>query len=285
MLGKALCGGDVVVVAEQAKRSLPAPDYTFGPIDIHVGDSREILPAYPEGHFDLVCTDPPWQISKRGNERHLKGKDGRKARTISFDFGEWDHFPSEGAFIKFTKQWLDEAYRVLSPQGTLFSFFAKEKMLYLWKRWERLGGTPRDIVVWHKLNPLPQKTKRGFQSATELAFWGSKQAEGHLYNRELGLRHNVFASGLALGNEHTVHPTQKSRAMLQQLLPYLTVPGSCVVDPFGGSGATGAACFVLDLPCVLIEKQRFYVEECIVPTLATLAKQPRLPLWEAARGN
>ncbi len=199
----------------------------------------DILPLIPDNSIDCIVTDPPYMISRKANFTGLKWVGSQKReQNIIYDFGKWDWFKSMDDYQDFTKKWFKECYRILR-NGSIVSFFSKERMWFLWKWWEELGGRSRNILTWRKTNPVPQIRKVGFQSATEFMFWGTKGK--HTFNWEKGQCHNFIETPLCMGNERLLHPTQKPIAVIMWLLRYLTNKDDVVLDPFLGTGTTALA--------------------------------------------
>ncbi len=207
------------------------------------GDCLEILKQIPDESIDLVLTDPPYGISKKGLEidytniqnRKLK-KNSKKPKKIKYDFGEWDHFESRDELLNWTEQWVKECFRVLKESGNFVSFFDSNNISHFGDILNKYGYV-RQIIVWHKTNPVPQIFKVGFMNSVELLSWATKQkGNKHTFNYQLGQHHNFIETPICMGKERTSHPTQKPIKAVQWLVEYLSNEGDIILDPFSGTG-------------------------------------------------
>lgn len=133
---------------------------------IALGDCLEEIRKIPSESVDLVLTDPPYNIARK---RVLTRKG---AKDVSFDFGEWDYFDTEEAYVAWAKEWIAECYRVLKRDGHLFIW--QDKLLPLRKVIEENDFELRNAVIWMKSNPLPQFQKVNFLSSLEVGLWATK---------------------------------------------------------------------------------------------------------------
>lgn len=210
------------------------------------GNSLELLKHIPTDSIDLVLTDPPYMISstvKIKRQRNPMKFCKYKGKDISFNFGEWDIFPSLRNYLKFSKTWFCEAIRVLKKGGHIVTFWDKHKLTYLVKWAEKLRVKSRQSLLWIKSNPVPCARKVNFMSAFELAYWGTKETTERkfaTFNYELGQHPNYFIHCIV---GHTTkkdgersHPCQKPIALGEWIVSYLSNENDIVLDPFCGSG-------------------------------------------------
>jgi DNA modification methylase len=225
------------------------------------GNCLKVMKEIPDNSVDLVLTDPPYMISRKEKYSGLDwmGKRSKDGVNVNFDFGEWDYFDSLEDYLKFTKKWFEECYRLIRDGGQIYSFFSKERQWFLWKWWEEFGGKSRNIITWHKLNPIPQVRKVGYQSSTEFAFWGTK-GKNHTFNYQLGQCHNFIETSICSGNERWTHPTQKSLKVIEMFLSYSSNENDIILDPFLGSGTTAVACKRLKRNYIGIEISEKYCD-------------------------
>jgi len=227
--------------------------------ELIVGDCLKIMAGFPDGYVDLVLTDPPWNISSdvviyRSLSKPMKY---HSKTDIVLDFGPWDHFDCEGAYLEFTRAWLREAARVLKMRGHLISFFDLNRSSYLIEFAHELRLEMRQHLFWLKTNPTPRARKVDFITALEHACWFTKGTRsGATFNYQLGQQTNYVRA--AVPHNPRLHPTQKALEPLRTWIRYLTKPGDLVLDPFAGSGSTGIACILEGRNYVLIEKDETY---------------------------
>lgn len=228
--------------------------------EILCGNSLELLKTFPDCCADMILTDPPYNISKKGKKidrtkiqnRSLR-RNGVRSKELNYDFGEWDRFESREAFLEWTEKWVREAFRILKPTGNFVSFFDKRLTNHFQDIIDKYGYT-RQTLVWHKTNPVPQIFKVGFASSTEFITWATKEKGAkHTFNYCLNHAHNFIETPICMGKERTKHPTQKPLKVICWLMEYLSNEGDLVFDPFLGSGTTAVAAKILNRKFVGIE--------------------------------
>jgi modification methylase len=263
------------------------------------GDCIAQLRRLPDASVDLVFADPPYNLQ-------LAGELLRPNNTIVDGVDDhWDKFDDFASYDTFTKQWLTECRRVLKPDGALWLIGSYHNIF-------RLGATLQDLnfwilndVIWRKTNPMPNFRGRRFTNAHETLIWaGRDQKSRYTFNYEslkalnddLQMRSDwlfPICSGperLKDDGGRKAHPTQKPEALLHRLLLATTNVGDVVLDPFFGTGTTGAVAKRLGRHFIGIERDPDYVaaaQERInsVTTLPPLAletlrskrAEPRVP--------
>lgn len=228
------------------------------------GDSLELMKRFPDDSIDLVITDPPFNISheRKSDRTKIEHRSVKRPSILSYDFGEWDKFESDKDFLGFTFNWVKECIRVLKPNGSFYSFFARQYISYLDKMVTDLGLKVRSHIVWHKTNPCPQIFKVGYMEACEFILYAT--GKGHIFNYKLGQQHNFIETPLCQGRERLNHPTQKPEKVIEVLIKYSSNEDDVVFDPFVGTGTT----------CVVAKKLgRKWVGIDIDPTYVEMAKK------------
>ena len=189
---------------------------------------------------------------------------------------EWDQFDSFAAYDAFTRAWLLAARRVLKPNGTIWVIGSYHNIFRVGAIMQDLGFWILNDIVWRKTNPMPNFRGRRFQNAHETMIWASRDrnAKGYTFNYEamkaanddLQMRSD-WLFPICTGKERLkhadggkVHPTQKPEALLARVLLSSTKPGDVVLDPFFGSGTTGAVAKRLGRNFVGIERDRDYID-------------------------
>ena len=249
---------------------------------ILVGDCITELKKIPTGSVDLVFADPPYNLQLSGG---LTRPDQSKVDAVD---DHWDQFESFEAYDRFTKGWLGECRRVLKPDGALWVIGSYHNIFRVGTILQDMGFWILNDVVWRKTNPMPNFRGRRFTNAHETLIWASRDANAKytfnseamkVFNDDLQMRSDWTLS-LCTGAERLknadgdkLHPTQKPEALLHRVLLSTTRPGDTVLDPFFGTGTTGAAAKQLGRHFIGIEREEDYAEAA----LARIDAVKRLP--------
>lgn len=252
-----------------APATAPQPDLRADWIDrIHLGDCVSQLEKLPAASVDVVFADPPYNLQLAGT---LHRPDQSKVDAVD---DAWDQFDSFAAYDAFTRAWLMACRRVLRPTGTLWVIGSYHNIFRVGTTLQDLGFWVLNDVVWLKTNPMPNFRGKRFTNAHETMIWASrdKDAKGYTFNYEalkafnddLQMRSD-WTLPLCTGGERLkdaegqkVHPTQKPEALLYRVLLSSTNPGDVVLDPFFGTGTTGAVAKRLGRHFVGIERDQNY---------------------------
>lgn len=216
------------------------------------GDALKILKEIPSNSIDLVLTDSPYQISQK-NKIYRDYRSGKRA-DISFDYGEWDYEFNPVPFLEETK-------RILKPYGQWIVFCA-EQQIGIYRNWFQDNSHFKQIIIWEKLNPLPNFRKCGYRQATEIIMWAyknkPKKKDQHFNFLKQEEMKNIFKFPICGGKKRTKHPTQKPLALIEALLVRHSFKEDLILDPFLGSGTTAVACKKLGRDFIGIEKEKEY---------------------------
>lgn len=233
-------------------------------IKVMNGDCLVHLKEIPSDSIDCVITDPPYMISQKGKSigrKSLSSKSWKRDMDIKLDFGVWDNYESEQEFFDFTEVWFKECARVLKPKGWIYIFFDKQKVgyfdLFLAKKY---GIKGRTVFAWLKSNPVPSFRKVNWLSASEFIWVGSKgecKLKNFLQQKEM---HNYMITPNKSSYGKTEHPTEKPEAVIKKLVLVNTNEGDTILDCFAGSGVVGLVCKQLNRNCILIEKDKKFVD-------------------------
>ncbi|KAA5602925.1 site-specific DNA-methyltransferase [Blastochloris sulfoviridis] len=249
--------------------SRPSPAAFESHLDrIHIGDCIPILAAMPQASVDLVFADPPYNLQLEGA---LKRPDESVVDAVDDD---WDKFASFEAYDAFTRAWLLAAKRVMKPTATLWVIGSYHNIFRVGAALQDLGFWILNDVVWRKTNPMPNFRGTRFQNAHETLIWAArdKDARGYTFNYEALKAGNEdtqvrsdWTIPLCTGPERLkdesgrkLHPTQKPEALLARVMLAASRPGDVVLDPFFGSGTTGAVARKLGRRFVGIERDANY---------------------------
>jgi modification methylase len=267
---------------------------------IIVGDCIEALSALPEKSVDLVFADPPYNLQLGGD---LHRPDNSKVDAVDDD---WDRFASFEEYDRFTRAWLAACRRVLKDEGALWVIGSYHNVFRVGAALQDLGFWLLNDVVWRKSNPMPNFKGTRFTNAHETLIWAAKSRGQKRYtfnydalkvaNDDLQMRSD-WTLPLCTGEErikgedgHKAHPTQKPEALLHRVLLASTKPGDIVLDPFFGTGTTGAAAKRLGRRYIGIERDETYarvaetriagvipVDPALLDVSGSKKSEPRIP--------
>jgi len=234
------------------------------------GDCIEALKALPEKSVDLIFADPPYNLQLGGE---LTRPDQSKVDAVTDD---WDKFASFEAYDRFTRDWLGAARRVLKDNGAIWVIGSYHNIFRVGATLQDLGYWIMNDVVWRKSNPMPNFRGTRFTNAHETLIWATRDAEQKKYtfnydamkalNDDLQMRSDwvlpICTGGERLKDEDggKAHPTQKPEALLHRILLATTNPGDTVLDPFFGTGTTGAVAKKLGRKFIGIERDPRYLK-------------------------
>lgn len=198
---------------------------------LRVGDALKLLKEVPDESVDLILTDPPYNVSKPGQNITRKGGKFGVAKDIKLDFGEWDR-----GIVKW-QDFIEDFVRVLKPTGVLVMFYDRLELGCIGKYLqEEHGFQVRHIGAWVKSNPAPQARKVQWQNGLEFFIVATKnKGSGHHFNYKLGQSPDYFIHSV---NFKHYHPTQKPLKLIEWIMSYWSFRGDLVLDPFAGSGTT-----------------------------------------------
>ncbi|MGN6057338.1 MAG: site-specific DNA-methyltransferase [Sphingomicrobium sp.] len=239
------------------------------PLDaILEGDCIAEMARLPDRSIDMIFADPPYNLQLGGD---LFRPEGSRVDAVDDD---WDKFDSLAAYDDFTRDWLEQARRVLKDDGTIWVIGSYHNIY-------RVGALLQDAefwilndIVWRKSNPMPNFRGTRFTNAHETLLWCSKSEKARYtfnyramkaLNDDLQMRSDWLLP-ICSGSERVkgdngskAHPTQKPEALLYRILLACTRPGDVVLDPFFGTGTTGAVARRLGRRWIGIERERSYV--------------------------
>jgi site-specific DNA-methyltransferase (adenine-specific) len=236
---------------------------------ILLGDCTAILDTLPPASIDLIFADPPYNLQL--NQELYRPNNTRVAAVDD----EWDQFDSFQAYDEFSRRWLLACRRVLKPNGAVWVIGAYHNIYRLGAVMQDLGYWFLNDVVWIKSNPMPNFRGVRFTNAHETLIWAIKEKGARYTFNHHALKHlnddlqmrSDWLLPICTGEERLkdpegkkVHSTQKPEALLYRVLLATTNPGDVVLDPFFGSGTTGAVAKKLRRRWIGIEREPRYVE-------------------------
>jgi len=271
------------------------------------GNCVKAMNALPEGSIDTIFADPPYNLQLEGD---LFRPNNSKVDAVDND---WDQFDSFEAYDKFTEEWLTAARRVMKPDGSLWVIGSYHNIFRVGRILQDLGFWILNDVVWLKTNPMPNFRGRRFTNAHETMIWCSRDQKAKYkfnyeamknLNDDLQMRSD-WTMPLCTGKERLkledgskAHPTQKPEGLLHRVILSSSNVGDVILDPFFGTGTTGAVAKRLQRNFVGIEQNEEYVkiardriakvkpvsDHTLVETPAKRS-EPRIPFgWLVERG-
>jgi len=270
------------------------------------GDTIKHLKDIPDGSLDLVFADPPYNL-QLGGDLHRPNN----SKVDACD-DHWDQFESYQVYDDFCRQWLTESRRALKEDGAIWVIGSYHNIFRLGAIMQDLGFWILNDVIWRKSNPMPNFRGKRFTNAHETLIWAAKSEKSRYIfnydsmkalNEDLQMRSDWFIP-LCTGSERLkndegakAHPTQKPEALLHRVILASTKPGDVVLDPFFGTGTTGAVAKKLGRDYIGIEREKDYIkvatkrlkaiEPCAEETLIAPQKreQVRIPFgWLIEHG-
>jgi modification methylase len=235
---------------------------------ILVGDCVAEMAKLPAASVDLIFADPPYNLQLQGD---LKRPDDSTVDAVD---DAWDQFPSFAAYDEFTRAWLVSCRRVMKPSATLWVIGSYHNIFRVGALLQDLGFWILNDIVWRKSNPMPNFRGRRFTNAHETLIWAAREAGGRGYtfnyealkagNDDVQVRSDWFIP-LCTGEERLkgadgkkLHPTQKPEALLARAILAASRPDDLVLDPFCGTGTTGAVARQLRRRFIGIEREAEY---------------------------
>ncbi len=288
--------------------SAPSPGDQLGDGNrLLIGDCVALMRALPAGSVDMVFADPPYNLQLKGA---LHRPDNSKVDAVD---DAWDQIGDFAAYDSFTRAWLAEARRVLKPDGTIWVIGSYHNVFRLGASLQDLGFWVLNDVVWRKANPMPNFRGRRFTNAHETMIWAARDQKSRYtfnyasmkaLNDDIQMRSDWFIP-LCTGSERIkdadgrkAHPTQKPEALLHRVIVASTKPDDVILDPFFGSGTTGAVARRLGRRFIGLERDPAYADvarkriaavrradpDSIEPT-GSKREEPRVPFgWLVERG-
>ena len=237
---------------------------------ILIGECAAEMAKLPANSVDLVFADPPYNLQLAND---LKRPDDSHVDAVTDD---WDKFASFAAYDAFSKEWLDACKRVLKPAGTIWVIGSYHNIFRVGAIMQDLGFWILNDVIWRKTNPMPNFRGRRFTNAHETMIWASRdpEAKGYTFNYEALKAGNEdvqvrsdWTFPLCTGGERLkgadgkkLHPTQKPEALLARVILSSSKPGDLILDPFNGTGTTGAVAKRLGRNFIGIEREKKYAK-------------------------
>jgi modification methylase len=270
--------------------------------EILKGDCIEVMRGLPAGSVDLIFADPPYNLQLKGE---LHRPDNSRVDAVDDD---WDRFDNFASYDRFTRNWLAEARRLLKPDGAIWVIGSYHNVFRLGAALQDAGFWILNDVIWRKANPMPNFRGKRLTNAHETLIWAARSERSkYTFNYEAlkALNEGVqmrsdWVLPICTGHERLkdeaggkAHPTQKPEALLHRVLVGTTRPGDVVLDPFFGTGTTGAVAKMLGRAFIGIERDAGYralalrrlakvraLDASVLETSASRRAEPRVPFGQ-----
>ena len=265
-----------------------------------LGNCVAEMAKLPAESIDLVFADPPYNLQLKGD---LRRPDDSRVDAVD---DEWDRFASFAAYDEFTRAWLIACRRVMKRSATLWVIGSYHNIFRVGSLLQDLGFWILNDVIWRKTNPMPNFRGRRFTNAHETLIWAAREPEskGYTFNYEALKAGNDdvqmrsdWTFALCTGEERLkdgagrkLHPTQKPEALLARVILASSRPGDVILDPFSGTGTTGAVAKRLGRGFIGVERESSYaaaaekriaaiepLDAATVAPFMTAREAPRVP--------
>jgi site-specific DNA-methyltransferase (adenine-specific) len=253
------------------------------PNTIYFGDNLPILQKMASDSIDLIYIDPPFNTGKSQSRKQIKtvadengdriGFQGRSYRTV--EVGQKAYHDQFDDYLGFLKPRLKEAYRILKPDGSLYFHIDYREVHYCKILLDQIFGRESFLneIIW--AYDYGARTKKKWPPKHDNILWYAKDPTHYTFNVDEIERIPYMAPGLVgkekaargklptdtwwhtivptNGTEKTGYPTQKPLGIMRRIIQASSNEGDLVLDFFGGSGSTGAACLEYNRRFILID--------------------------------
>ncbi|MEH6402295.1 MAG: site-specific DNA-methyltransferase [Sneathiella sp.] len=233
------------------------------------GDCIELMNSLPEKSVDMIFADPPYNMQLSGD---LRRPDDSKVDAVD---DHWDQFESFQVYDKFTRDWLKAAKRVLKDSGTLWVIGSYHNIFRVGATLQDLGYWMLNDVIWRKSNPMPNFRGTRFTNAHETLIWCAKDKNSKgmtfnydamkVMNDDIQMRSD-WVLPICSGGERLkvdgekAHTTQKPESLLYRIITAASNQGDVILDPFFGTGTTGAVAKKLGRNYIGCERESKYIK-------------------------
>lgn len=233
------------------------------------GDCISVMQSIPDASIDMIFADPPYNMQLGGD---LKRPDNSHVDAVT---DHWDQFESLEAYDRFTRAWLAEARRILKKDGAIWVIGSYHNIFRVGCALQDAGFWVNNDIIWRKANPMPNFRGTRFTNAHETLIWASKSKDSKAtfhyeflkeQNDGVQMRSDDWFIPICSGDERLkgddegkVHSTQKPEELLKRVILSTSRTGDVILDPFFGSGTTGAVARRLGRHFIGIDREDTYI--------------------------
>lgn len=263
------------------------------------GDNVEILKKIPSSSIDFIFADPPYFMQTEGE---LLRTNGNKFDGVE---DEWDKFNNFQEYDEFCINWLKECQRVLKDNGSICVIGSFQNIFRIGYIMQNLDYWIINDIIWNKTNPVPNFAGTRLCNSHETIIWCSKNKKSKINFNYKTMKHlnndkqekSVWTLNICNGNERLkdengkkLHSTQKPEELLYKIILSATKPNDIILDPFFGTGTTGAVAKRIGRNYIGIEREEKYIKGAIkrlenvndestyIENLELETKPPKVPL-------
>lgn len=232
------------------------------------GNCIDNMNKLPENSIDLIFADPPYNLQLGGD---LSRPDNSVVNGVT---EEWDQFDTMDAYDLFTHDWMQAARRILKPNGSFWVIGSYHNIFRVGTVLQDQQFWIQNDIIWRKTNPMPNFRGTRFANAHETLIWATKTEDARptfnydamkMMNDGVQMRSDwtlPICTGmerLKKKNGDKAHPTQKPESLLHRVILSTSNPGDVVLDPFFGTGTTGAVAKKLGRDFIGFEMEEEYI--------------------------
>lgn len=198
----------------------------FSPDTICHGDALELLPRLPQGSIDLLVTDPPFAIDFRAQRLNYN-------RTGSNVLEGYREIPARD-YSAFTLKWVEEAFRVLSPSGSLYVFSGWNRLKEVLCGLDEAGFTTINHLIWKY--QFGVFTRKKYVTSHYHILFAVKNPRRYTFHKVEHYPEDVWVINREYWKGKKKTPTKLPCELVKRILSFSSNPGDMVLDPFLGSG-------------------------------------------------
>jgi site-specific DNA-methyltransferase (adenine-specific) len=193
---------------------------------LYEGDALTLLPQVPEGSVDLIVTDPPFAIDFKAQRLNYN-------RTGSNVLEGYREIP-EAEYGEFTRRWIAEAERALSPTGSMYIFSGWNRLRDILEGIDSAGLTTINHLIWKY--QFGVFTKKKYVTSHYHILFVVKDPKHYTFNKIDHYPEDVWVINREYWKGRKKTPTKLPSELVKKILCYSSNPGDLVLDPFLGSG-------------------------------------------------
>lgn len=199
---------------------------TLSPDNIYLGDALDLLPRIPAGSIDLIVTDPPFAIEFKAQRMNYN-------RTGANVIEGYREIPGED-YAAFTRAWMDEAFRVLSPRGSLYVFSGWNRLIDVLLGLDEAGFCTVNHLIWKY--QFGVFTRKKYVTSHYHILFAVKDSKNYTFHKAEHYPEDVWIINREYWKGKKKTPTKLPLDLVRKILRFSSSPGDLILDPFMGSG-------------------------------------------------